>query len=179
MTACPPPTARLAFRPFVADDAPSYAALRFHREVVPWLPAPQQDDLVAEARRVIAAYAEDRAARGHGIDACIERATARLAGYCGLRLLPAIGAVDILWTFDPAVQGRGYAKEAARAQLDFGFDTLGLDKAGAVIRPDNLRSQAVARALGMEWLREIEPWPGQIRGWWEIRADTWRRLRGG
>ncbi|MEU7998397.1 GNAT family N-acetyltransferase [Micromonospora sp. NPDC049060] len=43
----------------------------------------------------------------------------------------------------------GYATEAARAVLRYGFDTVGLPEILAITTATNLRSQAVMRRLGM------------------------------
>ncbi|MBO8195620.1 GNAT family N-acetyltransferase, partial [Streptomyces oryzae] len=43
----------------------------------------------------------------------------------------------------------GYATEAGRAVLEFGFESLGLTEIVAITTAGNLRSQAVMRRLGM------------------------------
>ncbi|KWT79154.1 GCN5-related N-acetyltransferase [Variovorax sp. WDL1] len=45
--------------------------------------------------------------------------------------------------------GRGYASEAARAALAFGFERAGLDELVAFTVPANTRSRAVMQRLGM------------------------------
>ncbi len=57
------------------------------------------------------------------------------------------------WTLARAAWGRGYAKEGARASLDYAFDTLGADHVISVIHPDNARSIAVAERLGERYER--------------------------
>jgi RimJ/RimL family protein N-acetyltransferase len=44
----------------------------------------------------------------------------------------------------PALQGRGYATEAAAASRDFARDVLGAKRLVAIIHPDNRPSQRVA-----------------------------------
>lgn len=44
--------------------------------------------------------------------------------------------------------GKGYAKEAAIASMDYVFDVLGWDKVVHTIAPDNLASAGVAKSLG-------------------------------
>jgi ribosomal-protein-alanine N-acetyltransferase len=58
-------------------------------------------------------------------------------------------AVEVAWRLARAYWGRGYATEAARAALDYGFDTLGLGEIVAVTVPANLRSRRVMERLGM------------------------------
>jgi ribosomal-protein-alanine N-acetyltransferase len=49
----------------------------------------------------------------------------------------------------PEYWGKGYATEAARACMDFGFDELGLDQIVAYTAQLNLPSQTVMQRLGM------------------------------
>lgn len=58
-------------------------------------------------------------------------------------------AVEIAWRLAPDFWRRGYASEAARAALDYGFNQLGLSEIVAVTVPANLRSRAVMERLGM------------------------------
>ena len=46
--------------------------------------------------------------------------------------------------------GHGYATEAARAMLTFGFATLRLGRITATCRPENTASAGVLRKLGMQ-----------------------------
>ena len=45
--------------------------------------------------------------------------------------------------------GQGYATEAARAILDFGFADLGLRRIYATCRPENVGSSRVVEKIGM------------------------------
>src|SRR5262249_12832325 len=58
-------------------------------------------------------------------------------------------AVEIAWRLDRAHWGRGYATEAARAALDYGFGELGLDQIVAITVPINWRSRRVMERIGM------------------------------
>jgi RimJ/RimL family protein N-acetyltransferase len=56
---------------------------------------------------------------------------------------------EIAWTmWDEAVEGRGYAYEAALAARGFAYEALGWTTAISMIDPENLRSQALARRMG-------------------------------
>ena len=150
-------------------DAEAYAAVRYHPDVDSWLmPAPTEDP-VAQQRAQIREYEQRWNAHGYAPWAVIERDTGRLVGHCGLRWLNSLEITDTIWTMHPDTQGKGYAREAARAALDWGFTAAGLPRIGALIRPDNLRSQAVARAMGMAILQAgLERRPGQIRDLWVV-----------
>jgi RimJ/RimL family protein N-acetyltransferase len=49
----------------------------------------------------------------------------------------------------PALQGQGYATEAAAASRDFARDVLGATRLIAIIHPDNRPSQRVAEKIGL------------------------------
>src|SRR5215472_5620889 len=58
-------------------------------------------------------------------------------------------AVETAWRLARPYWGRGYATEAARAALDYGFDKLGLREIVALTVPANQRSRGVMERLGM------------------------------
>ncbi|WP_436534457.1 GNAT family N-acetyltransferase [Actinoplanes sp. HUAS TT8] len=70
------------------------------------------------------------------------------------------------FVFHPAVWGRGYATEAARELVRFGFGELGLHRIAATCHPDNLGS---ARVLTRAGLRE----EGRMRDHLLVRG-AWR-----
>jgi RimJ/RimL family protein N-acetyltransferase len=58
-------------------------------------------------------------------------------------------AVEVAWRLAQRWWGHGYATEAARAALDYGFSELALDEIVAVTVPANRASRAVMERLGM------------------------------
>ena len=58
-------------------------------------------------------------------------------------------AVEVGWRLAAEHWSRGYATEAARAALDYGFTTAGLDEIVSFTVPANSRSRAVMERLGM------------------------------
>jgi RimJ/RimL family protein N-acetyltransferase len=57
----------------------------------------------------------------------------------------AVPAAEIV----PALQGRGYATEAAAACRDYARTALGASRLIAIIHPDNRPSQRVAEKIGL------------------------------
>jgi RimJ/RimL family protein N-acetyltransferase len=57
--------------------------------------------------------------------------------------------VEVGWRIAYDFWGRGYATEAARAALEFGFQSLQLDEIVSFTVPTNLRSRRVMERLGM------------------------------
>jgi RimJ/RimL family protein N-acetyltransferase len=91
--------------------------------------------------------------RGHGLVAILERAGGRFLGRSGLKYWPQFDETEVGWVLRPDVWGHGFATEAGRACVEWGFATLGLPYLTAMIRPDNHRSIRVAERLGMRPLR--------------------------
>jgi RimJ/RimL family protein N-acetyltransferase len=58
-------------------------------------------------------------------------------------------AIEVGWRLSPERWGQGYATEAARAAVAFGFAELELDEIVAMIAPANTRSRRVAERLDM------------------------------
>ena len=102
----------------------------------------------------------------------------QLIGTCRLGLAGTHGAAKLGYAIAAAHWGNGYATDAARTMLDFGFDRLRLHRVTAAIGPDNPASHAVVKRLG--FTRE-----GVLRGhvftngaWrdsvlYSILADEW------
>lgn len=67
--------------------------------------------------------------------------------------------VGLFWAIDPAQQRRGYATEAARALIAYGFDHLHLWRILATTERDNHASQAVMLKAGMTLTRNPLPEP--------------------
>jgi RimJ/RimL family protein N-acetyltransferase len=69
--------------------------------------------------------------------------------YLGLQILEDGPEVELGYKLGPEYRGRGYATEAGRAWLAYGFETLGLDRIVAVAWPENAASWRVMEKLGM------------------------------
>lgn len=70
--------------------------------------------------------------------------------------------------------GKGYATEAARALLHYGFETLGLPILHTVIEALNERSLAVMRRLGMHYTGPTKLYYDLELEHFELTASAWR-----
>lgn len=64
--------------------------------------------------------------------------------------------------------GHGYATEAARAALAYGFDILKLDRIIALAKPNNVASRRVMEKKGMRYVKDTEYW-GITCAYYEIK----------
>jgi RimJ/RimL family protein N-acetyltransferase len=110
----------------------------------------------AESDAAIARHAGYGESHGLGFWAVEHRAEKRLIGFCGLKPgaedTPIAGEVEIGWMLAPRWWGKGYAREAASASLDWAWVNLEAPRVVAITAACNLRSQALMERLGMRRL---------------------------
>jgi RimJ/RimL family protein N-acetyltransferase/predicted nucleotidyltransferase len=143
-------TERLILRPLGRGDFEQLVALHREPAVVEFLGAVTPENV---AERVVL-YERAWQERGHDLMAIIERSNGRFLGRAGLKYWPQFGETEVGWALFADAQGHGYATEAARGLLRWGFATFPFPYITAMIRPDNSRSLGVAGRLGMEVIRE-------------------------
>jgi len=107
----------------------------------------------AESDQMISSLEGRFEQNGFGLWAVEVRASGEMIGFVGLnvpsfdaRFMPA---VEVGWRLCRSVWGHGYATEAARVSLSFGFEQAGLDEIVAMTTTTNSRSAAVMERLGM------------------------------
>lgn len=140
-------TDRLLLREFVARDFEAYAAMMADADVTRHL-GDGRPLSRADAWRQMAMFAGHWALRGFGVWAVEERATGAFVGRIGCFEPEGWPGFEIAYTLARPAWGRGYAREAAAAALEYARSTLGRDRIISIIRPANAASIRVARALG-------------------------------
>ena len=168
-------TERLILRGYRESDAHAIAALHGNPEVIKFLsPDGEPEPGLADAWEHIAKHVGHWALKGCGKWAVDERATGRFVGRVGLYDPPYDWpGLELGWTLTRDCWGKGYATEAARAALAWGFETFKANEIISAIHPDNAASIRVAVRLGERRLREgmIHGKPCLIYG---ISAADWR-----
>ena len=96
-------------------------------------------------------YIQGRYSLGDFYDwAVIDRESRRMIGTCGFtKINTANNSGEIGYVINPDFHGRGYATEAARAVLDFGFSELCMHRIEARFMKGNEASRRVMEKLGM------------------------------
>lgn len=115
---------------------------------------------------------------GFSMFSVIERASGRWVGRLGPWRPLGWPGTEVGWGVVRDFWGRGYATEGAAAAIDWAFDELGWSEVIHCIDAGNFNSQAVARRLGSQVLRQavlpaplsaaVEVW-GQSREQWQAR----------
>ncbi|MEM6663990.1 MAG: GNAT family N-acetyltransferase [Pseudomonadota bacterium] len=86
--------------------------------------------------------------RGYGRFGVEEKSSGALAGLIGPWNPHGWPEPEIGWDLMNGFEGKGYATEAARAALDYAFETLGWTTAISLVAIGNDGSAAVAKRLG-------------------------------
>ena len=173
-------TKRLLLREFVPDDAPAFTAYHADpRNAEFYSPVEAEPGHARELLRTFQRWAAERPRRNYQLAVAERPAPHEVIGCCGLRGEGlAAGVAEFGIEFAPHSWGYGYATEAARALLAFGFRELGLDEVRGVSVSANVRVVRLVRRLGFT-AAGTRPGPAwmQARGWsqsaWELRRDRW------
>lgn len=167
-------TDRLVARDWTTLDAPSAFAIYGKDEVMRWLgPQPRAVVPSLEQMRVrLDAMAERACAEpNYGLWPLELLSSGELIGAVLLQPLPGSERVEIGWHLNPDSWGNGYATEAARGAASLAFGPRGLDRVVAVVDPDNARSLAVCRRLGMVHLGQTAEFFGLTMELFELTKD--------
>jgi RimJ/RimL family protein N-acetyltransferase len=143
-------TDRLLLRRWLAADRDPFAALNADPHVMEHFPATlSREESDARAARIDAHFDQ----HGFGLWAVEIPNVVPFAGFVGLWVTPFEAhftpCVELGWRLAAKHWGHGYATEAARAALAFGFETLRLAEIVSFTVPANLRSRRVMEKLGM------------------------------
>jgi ribosomal-protein-alanine N-acetyltransferase len=135
-------TERLVLRTFEPADAEDLHAVHSDPSTFEFIGS-EPSHSVEDTRARIERAAAHQARHGFAMSAVVERASGRVIGDCGLQLLEGGPEVEVGYRLGREFRGRGFATEAARAWLDYGLGTLGLDRIVAVAWPQNAASRRV------------------------------------
>lgn len=154
-------TDRLLLRGWRAEDREPFAEMNADPEVMRHFPATMTHaESDAFADRIESHFTE----RGFGLWAVQLLDTGAFAGFTGLSVprfhvawmddRPQHPVVEVGWRLRRQTWGHGYATEAARAAVAYGFADLRLSEIVSFTVLDNPRSLAVMQKLGMRRLAE-------------------------
>jgi ribosomal-protein-alanine N-acetyltransferase len=97
-------------------------------------------------------------ARGYGHWAVTLKTDGRLIGWNGLEYLPETGETEVAYLLSHQAWGRGYATQAARSAIDFGFKLSGLKSIIGLVHPMNAGSIKVLEKCGLTLIDRKEYW---------------------
>ena len=143
-------TERLILRRWRDSDREPFGRLNADPEVMSHFPRPlTREESDAFVERIEARFEE----RGYGLWAVERREDGAFLGFTGLAYqtfeAPFTPCVEVGWRYDRSAWGHGYATEAAREALRFGFMEANLDEIVSFTSAGHLASRRVMERIGM------------------------------
>lgn len=150
-------TDRLVLRGFTPQDVEALHDVLSERDVHHYFP--RTDPPTREqVEKVIADQLAHWEKHQCGWWAVLLRENGKLIGWCGLQFLPEFDEIEVAYLVGKPYWGQGLATEAARAAVQFGFQSLGLDRIVALASVENGASQRVIQKLGMTLVERLNIW---------------------
>lgn len=155
-------TNRLIIRDIGRSDWESihtYTSLPEFTRYTAWGPN-TEEDTKGYIEQVLASQ-QEKPRQEYELVVCL-KSTGTLIGGAGIHIKDTNAEVG--YVLNPDYQGKGYATEATRALLGFGFSTLAVHRIYATCRPENKASEKVMQQIGMQ--RE-----GLMREHWYYKGE--------
>ena len=175
-------TARLLLRPFTSADTDAIFALQSNARVLRYWDSPPWRERERALRFIEMCRQMER--EGSGIRLAIDRDGAFVGWCCLVKLNPVFRSATMGYCLEEAAWGQGFATEAASALLQWGFDTLDLNRIQAETDTRNAASGRVLEKLGFVregTLREDCIVAGDVSDTWVygLLRREWQRRRDG
>ncbi len=148
-------TPRLILSRFSETDAPLLYQLNSDPEVVKYIHEPTlKND--QEALQVLTDIILPQYQTGLGRWAIHTKDTNEFVGWCGLKYLKETDEIDLGYRLRQSAWGKGFATEAAKHTLVYGFNQLHLKEIVGKAHVENAGSIHVLQKIGMEFIMEVE-----------------------
>lgn len=180
-------TERLIIRSWIPErDAEQAFVMYSDAEVTHFLgKASRPASIESQRQRLIEGIERThRRNNGTGSWAIVEKETTTIVGTILLLQLPDKAGLptqdyEVGWHLRRASWGKGYATEAGRVMLNYGFSVLNLPVISAVVKPENHASIRVTERLGMKPIGRTNKYYGIELLLFQLDApEEWRGSRG-
>lgn len=151
-------TERLLLRRPTAEDRASYHAHFTHPEVERWLrPSPLPPFNAGAIEELVEGDRAHWTNHAFGPWVLIERESGAFAGRGGLHwtTVEDVAMVELAWSVEPRLHGKGYATEMAQAAIEWARE-LEIEELIALVLHANAASRRVAEKVGCEPAGEVE-----------------------
>lgn len=146
-------TPRLILRNMELTDAPFFFELNSDPEVTKYT-GDGAFKTIQEAEDITHYVISQYTKYGYGRWLVIEKESGNSVGWCGLKFLEETQEVDLGYRFMQKYWNKGYATEAAKPCIDYGFNVLKLDRIIGRAMKENAGSINVLKKTGMTFFKE-------------------------
>ena len=156
MNSCIISTERLCLRKWIDSDNEPFIKMNSDPEVMEYFPqSSTRAETLAMINRINLAFDKN----DFGLWAVENKITKEFLGFTGF-MIPQFESfftpcVEIGWRFKKESWGQGFATEAAKACLDYGFNKLGFNKIVSFTSSLNLKSEKVMQRIGMRYVADF------------------------
>jgi RimJ/RimL family protein N-acetyltransferase len=163
-------TPRLILRPLEPADVEILYRIYLVEGVLQYFPNPAPPPL-EKVQRFIAGQEKHWAEYGYGNWGILSEGESQIIGWAGLQYVTELDETEVGYLLDRSFWGRGYASEAARASLQFGFENFNFDHIIALVHPDNFGSRRVIEKCGMTHMENKVLWGLEMMRYCIEKAD--------
>ncbi len=150
-------TNRLHLRHFRIEDLDTYSEIMGDQRIARWFPKGDsytREESEKSLNNILSHWMK----HGYGLWAITKKDDDSLLGRCGLNYIPNTLEVEIDFIIATNYWNNGYATEASKAALFYGFKILKLDKIIALSKPENTASRKVIEKVGMRYKKNAVYW---------------------
>lgn len=169
-------TNRLILRPLELSDAEEMFAMDKNPEVHKYLwqtPALHIDEVIKVIDYVRSQYEKNDIGRF----ATIVKETNEFIGWTGIKFVDDhvengnTNFYDYGYRLNENFWNKGYATEASKAWLDYGFNQMKIDKMNAYTHSENGASNHILEKVGMKLMENYPDKDGVIWKWWQMENN--------
>ena len=165
-------TPRLILRPFEKSDAEALFDMDKNPNVHKYLwQQPTQE--VSETIKIIEMVQKQYVDNKIGRFATILKETGEFIGWTGIKFVNDhvengnTNFYDYGYRLNEKFWNKGYATEASKAWLDYGFNQLNIEKMHAYTHAQNGASNQVLKKVGFQFMEDYPDTEGVIWKWWQ------------
>jgi RimJ/RimL family protein N-acetyltransferase len=171
-------TPRLTLRPFAEEDIDPLHQILIGKDVLRYFPKtdpPRREQVERMAFRLFEHWEK----YAYGLWAVESRLTGELMGRSGLQYLPETEEVEVDFILGREFWGQGFATEAGRTGVRYGFEALGMENIVGIVHLENGASRRVLEKLGMTLKKRAQYFGmdcyqyGIARSSYEAISQTW------
>ena len=173
-------TERLLIRPFEISDASEMFAMDNNPNVHKYL-WQKPTLLIDESIQIIEYLQKQYSENGIGRYATILKETGEFIGWTGLRFINdhiengETNFYDYGYRLKEEFWNNGYATEATKAWLDYGFYHMKIEEMNASTHTENGASNHILSKSGFQFIEEYSNNDGIIWKWWQLFSLDYKR----
>jgi len=139
-------TERLFMKPFHEMDFLNFFDLMSSDEIGRYLPM-GRGMTKKECEKYFDKIKLDNEREAFGMFSIFKKEDGQYIGYCGIKKIPVIMELEIIYAIKKKYWGKGYCKEAAESVIKRGKELLGFQKILGVSKPENKKSIELLKRL--------------------------------